>query len=167
MTGSRRLIALASLACACAAGSAPPAGEVLQVMEDFTMTQTADGQLLWRLKARNADISIDGAARITEPELLFYRKGAHASTARARKGTVTVQAGVNNVVLEEEVVILAHAEKTTLHTSRLDYSTKDRRFRTREEVLIIRPDARIKGKGMEADEALTDITLYKQKTVLK
>jgi len=165
VTGARLLIGLAALACACSAGSAPPAGEVLQVMEDFTMSQTAEGQHLWQLKARKADISLDGAARITEPELLFYRKGVHASTARARKGTV--QTGSNDVALEEDVVIVAHAEKTTLHTTRLDYSTKDRRFRTNEEVLIVRPDARIKGKGMEADEALTDITLYKQETVLK
>ena len=77
-----------------------------------------------------------------------------------------MESGSQDVILEGDVFIEAHGEKVTLKTQRLEYVAKTDRIRTEEEVIIERPGAVVKGKGMEADSALNDISIFHQETVL-
>ncbi|OIO09995.1 MAG: LPS export ABC transporter periplasmic protein LptC [Elusimicrobia bacterium CG1_02_63_36] len=163
LTGS--LLALALLSAGCSptepAGQAPPS----QQMEGFTMTRTRGGEKVWELSSPRARLRLEGGAVIEKPEIRFFSKGVHATTANADSGVV--EAGSNDVRLEGSVVIVAIKEKTRLSTDRLDYSSKDERFRTEDVVLIERPDARVRGRGLVADAALSDITIREQETLLR
>ncbi|MFH1724174.1 MAG: LPS export ABC transporter periplasmic protein LptC [Elusimicrobiota bacterium] len=159
------VVLLALCVTSCARSSSGPPEQARQVMEDFTMTQTVAGTRLWQLGAPEARITLEGEARLDSPEILFYRHGEHVTTARAREASVDGE--TKDVSLKENVVITAHGERTTLYTSRLDYSSRDQRFRTKAAVTVERPGARVRGRGLEADAALTDITVYHQETVLR
>lgn len=129
------------------------------------MTQTAKGSRIWTLSAPTARVTMEGTALLASPEIRFFRDGRHASTARSK--TATVRGDGKDVSLIGDVVIIAIRDKTTLKTVRLDYSAGTERFRTDEDVVVERPDAVLRGKGLEADAALTDITIYKQETKIR
>ena len=158
-------LAAALAVSACARQEPPPAQEASQTMQEFAMTQTAKGSRIWTVSAPRARISLEGAAVLEHPDIRFYRNGRHASTARSR--TATVRGDGKDVALVGEVVIIALRDKTTLRTERLDYSAQTERFRTEEAVVVERPDAVLHGRGLEADAALTDITIYRQETRIK
>ena len=139
--------------------------EPSQEMEEFTMTHTRKGKRVWELRSPKARLKLTGGAEINKPEIRFFQNGNHTTTANADLAIVEDQ--TNDVHLEGNVVIVALKEKTKLTTDRLNYSTKDEMFRTEESVLIERPDARIRGVGLVADSALTDITIRSQETLLK
>lgn len=129
------------------------------------MTQTAELKNLWQLSAPTALISLDGSASLKKPVIRFYRAGSHASTAHANEARI--RAGSNDVKLKGDVIIIAHEEKVTLRTQTIDYLAKQDRMRTEDEVIITRPGAKLRGKGMEADSALNDITIFHQETILQ
>lgn len=157
--------ALALALAACARGEAPPPARASQTMHDFAMTQTAKGARIWALEAPRAVVELDGSASLESPEIRFFRDGRHASTARSRRAVV--RGDGKDVALLGDVVITAIRDKTTLRTSRLDYSAETERFRTDEAVVVERPDAVLRGRGLEADAALTDITIYRQRTTIR
>lgn len=159
------LLPLALLAAACSADPQAGGGHPSQEMEGFTMTRTRQGEKVWELSSPRARLRLEGGAVIDKPEIRFFNKGAHATTANAATGIV--EAETNDVRLEGDVVIRAIKEKTRLSTDRLNYSSKDERFRTDGVVLIERPDARVRGRGLEADAALSDITIREQETLLR
>jgi len=137
-----------------------------QVMHGLTMTQTRKGRKLWKLSSPKAKIQLDGEALLDSPEVLFFREGEKEHSTTARSKTASVEAESQDVHLVGNVVITAHAEETILKTDRLVYHNELEKFRTESEVLVTRPGMRLKGVGMEADAGLTDITIYKQRTVL-
>lgn len=159
------LAAAAFLASACAKELPPPPEGASQTMIDFTMTQTAKGARIWTLVSPRARVTLEGAAVLEKPEIKFYRKGQHASTARSK--TASVRGDGKDVALVGEVVIIAPRDQTTLRTERLDYDSKTERFRTDDAVVVERPDAVLRGRGLETDAALTDITIYKQETRIR
>lgn len=134
-------------------------------MEDFTMTQTVDKKPLWKLKAPTARITMDGSARLKKPEIMFFRNGKHASTAHAALAQVTSDS--RDITLEGDVFIVAHEEEISLETQKLYFLAQTDRIRSDVEVIIRRPGAVVRGKGMEADSALNDITIFNQETILK
>ena len=129
------------------------------------MTQTQSSSTIWRLNAPQASLTMEGDAELTEPEIFFYKAGEHSSTARSRKAKV--RGGTHDVVLEGDVVIASLAERTTLRTPRLDYSAAEGLFRTDAEVLVERPGAKLKGRGLQADSALENVTIFRQETILR
>lgn len=159
-------LALAALLlAACAKENPPPPDEASQTMLDFTMTQTAKGVRIWALASPRARVTLEGAAVLEKPEVKFYRDGQHASTARSRQAAV--RGDGKDVALVGEVVIIAPKDNTTLRTERLDYDSKTGRFRTDDAVVVERPDAVLRGRGLEADAALTDVTIYRQETRIR
>lgn len=150
---------------ACARRAPPSEGQGSQTMLDFTMTQTAKGARIWTLAAPRARVTMEGSAVLDKPEIRFFRDGRHASTARSAQGVV--KGDGKDMALVGDVVITAIRDKTTLKTAHLDYSAATQRFRTDDAVLVERPDAVLRGKGLEADAALNDITIYRQETRIR
>jgi len=159
------LIVMLITTTGCRKSSAAAPAEPKQIMEDFTMTQTESSKTVWQLSAPKASLTLEGDADLERPEILFYKDGKHTSTANATKATV--RGGQRNVVLQGDVVITSLQEKTTLRTDRLDYSAAKQMFRTESEVFIERPGAKLKGRGLEADAALENITIFHQRTVIR
>ena len=156
------LAGLLPLHYSCAPGAQESSGGPSQRMEDFTMTQTESGRTVWKLSSPRADILAGGDADLDSPEILFFRAGRHTSTARSKKARVF--GATRDVRMEGEVVIVGHEEKTTLKTAWLDYSAAAKRFKTEAEVFVESPDAKLRGRGLEADSALSDITIFDQET---
>jgi len=159
------LMLLLAAAGGCRRGA--PSGEqrVRQVIEDITMTQTVRGVKLWELRAPEARVALAGAADLVEPEVRFFHEGRHASTARARKASVSGDS--KDVALREDVVIVSHRENATLRTEEMQYSAGDQKFRTDLPVRIEGPNSVMRGRGLEADAALSAVTVYNQETILR
>ncbi len=163
---AQALIALAFfLAAGCLERGSQEAADPSQTLESFTMVQSEAGSDLWRLSAPVGSFTRSGDARLTRPEIRFYRDGRHASTARSRAASVGGDA--DSVRLEGDVVIVGHEEGTVLKTSRLDYSRELRRFHTEAAVVVESPGAVMRGRGLSADAALSDITVFEQETIFQ
>lgn len=129
------------------------------------MTQTEKGAPLWKLKAPEAALTPQGAARLSSPEIEFHKAGRLSSTARAREAYV--RGGSRDVLLDGDVVIVSAEEKSTLRTPKLEYRADKALFHTEAEVVIERPGAVVRGRGLEADSSLSMIRIFKQETSLR
>lgn len=146
----------------CAKEQAPLPREASQVIRGLSMTQTTAGRKAWALQAPSATLSLDGSSRLDRPTMEFYRRGRHASTAQAR--FADVPGGSQNVRLSGGVVIRSMVEKAVLKTEDMDYLASESRFRTEGAVVVEREGAVLRGRGLSADSALSEIRIRHQET---
>ncbi len=146
----------------CAKEVAPLPREASQVIRDLSMTQTTAGHRSWALRSPSATLSLDGSSRLDRPVMEFYRDGKHASTAEAR--FADVPSGTQNVSLSGGVVIRSQSEKSVLRTEDMDYSAAEAKFRTDGAVVVEREGAVLRGRGLVADSALSEIRIRHQET---
>lgn len=148
---------------------APPVvrAEPRQRLSQLTLTQSEAGQTLWTLDASTtvlADADSDGSAIAYDPRMSFYKNGKLASRLRADRGDVDIN--TNDVTLSSGVVVHSLEDDSTLRTSQLLFSSKERRFHTDQDVVVERPGAVVHGRGLEASPDLSDIRIFHQQAVM-
>lgn len=164
---SRLLLALALLpAAACGPKRAAPAEERTQTLEGLELRQSEGGRPSWTLKARLAVLREDQKkALLSEPVMEFLRAGKVVSRVTAAAGEIGTD--TRDVVLEREVTLDSLDDRSRLTTERLDFSSARQRFTTDREVLVKRPEATLRGSGLEATPDLSEIRVFNQRTDLK
>jgi len=166
------LLALAAAAGGCALPGVPGPEAVTQVIDDLSMTQTSKGATAWKLTAPFARVSPSGEASLERPEVHFFQSGGPASAAGEQgdsfgKSQRALVASSGDVEMIGDVLLRSKSEGSILRTERLRYDSRRKRFSTEEAVTVERPDGTVRGRGMDADSALTDINIYQQETVLR
>jgi len=168
-TSGRAVFPLALLAVLVAAGCRRAAvGESapLQTLEDLTLRQTLRGAPVWELQARSAVLHEDDAqALLAEPRMQFYRDGRVASRVSSVTGRVRVD--THDVFLSSSVVLEVPEERSVLSTDSLDYSSRRNLFTTDAEVVVRRPEGRLKGRGLEAKPDLSEIRIFHQRSLVE
>jgi LPS export ABC transporter protein LptC len=118
------------------------------------------------LKARAAVLQEDsGQAQLSLPRMEFYSKRRVVSRVNALSGLVRLD--THDVRLSSSVVLEALEEHAVMRTEELDYSAKRNLFTTEAEVLIERPEGRLRGKGLQAKPDLSEIRIFNQRSVVK
>ncbi|MFA6092975.1 MAG: LPS export ABC transporter periplasmic protein LptC [Elusimicrobiota bacterium] len=160
------VVLLCAAACAaCGKGRAVQGEDASQAIEDFSMTQTSSGRKVWSLAAPRAQLLSGGGAKLLTPRIELFRDGTKTSTAEAQEAYV--RDGSQDLLLTGDVVLRSPQEKTTLRTPRLEYRSKEARFHTDEAVVIERPGASMKGRGLDADSALSEIRIHHMESKLR
>jgi LPS export ABC transporter protein LptC len=137
-----------------------------QTLEDFTLNQNSRGAPNWRLHAQSAILHEQTQqAGLTRPAMEFYEKGKAVSRVTGLAGQVHLE--THDVHLSSSVVLEVLDEHTTLYTDYLDYSSKSQLFTTKADVLIVKPEGRLRGQGMEATPDLSQIRIFHQKSVVE
>ncbi len=137
-----------------------------QTLEDFTLDQTSRGTPKWQLHAESAILHEETqVSGLTRPTMQFYENGKAVSRVRSQAGQVRLE--THDVHLSSSVVLEVLEDHTVLYTDTLDYSSKRQRFTTQADVLIVKPEGQTRGQGMEAKPDLSEIRIFRQKSVIK
>jgi LPS export ABC transporter protein LptC len=159
-------IALALGAAACepqASGSVH--ADRRQTIEGLTLSQSDRGVPGWTLVSRLAVLHEDqNNATLEKPVMDFYQAGKVSSHVTALNGVIATNS--HDVHLSSSVVLTTYEDHSVLTTEAMDYSSKDKKFRTNLDVVVTRPEGVSYGTGMEATPDLTEIRIYHQHSVL-
>lgn len=164
MRRARLAPALLLLLAACGRKkTAPAAEERTQTLENLELRQSEKGRPSWILKARLAQLREDEKkALLTAPSMEFLKKGKVASRVTALTGEVQTER--RGVRLSSSVVMDSLDDHSRLTTEELVFDPQTNRFRTDREVLVMRPEGKLTGRGLEATPDLSEIRIYNQRT---
>jgi len=136
-----------------------------QALEKFTVSETRHGSPNWVLEAASAQImEKEKRVYMQKPEIKFYREGQYSSTLRAKNGRINTD---NYDIWADGDCELKTVKGETLTTKNMVYISSTSKVSTNEFVRIVRPDEVIEGTGMEASPNLDDITIKKNRVVMK
>jgi LPS export ABC transporter protein LptC len=159
------VLAALTLAAACGPRAEPAREDRRQTVDGLTLSQSAGGSPNWKLRSRLALIREDDkTASVESPVMDFYRDGKAVSRVTALSGEVRTD--THDVRLSSSVVLDSFEDHSRLTTDELVYSSKQGRFHTESPVLIRRPEGIVRGQGMEATPDLSEIRIYRQRSVL-
>jgi LPS export ABC transporter protein LptC len=162
---SRAVLALALAAAACAPASEPPRADRRQTIEGLTLSQSDHGRPGWTLHSRLAVLREDqNDATLEAPIMDFYQDGRVSSHVTSLTGRIATD--THDVHLSSSVVLTSYEDHSVLTTEAMDYSSKDKLFRTDLDVVVHRPEGVAYGRGMEATPDLSEVRIHRQHSVL-
>jgi LPS export ABC transporter protein LptC len=160
------LVAVVCLLAACRGKMPSILERPKQTLDGFALSQSHKGLPVWDLHSPSAELSEDAqTAVLSDPKLQFYKNGKLESTLRAESGAVDMQ--TQDVVLSSSVVATSISDGGTLLTEHLEYRAKSATFFTDRDVLVKRPGGTLRGKGLEANQDLSQIRIFKQRAELE
>lgn len=158
-------MAALALAAACRPRSQPARPDQRQTIDGLTLSQSSGGRPSWTLRSRLALLREDAkTASLEAPVMEFYRDGKAVSRVTALAGEVRTD--THDVALSSSVVLDSYDDRSRLTTEELLYSSKRARFHTESPVVVRRPEGVIRGEGMEATPDLSEIRIFRQRSVL-
>ncbi|MDX6768585.1 MAG: LPS export ABC transporter periplasmic protein LptC [Elusimicrobiota bacterium] len=154
------------LAAGCGRRQAAAGEERVQTLDGLVLRQSENGRPSWTLRARLAVLREDQKkAVLSDPAMEFLRDGKVVSRVTAAAGEVDTE--TRDVRLSQSVALDSLDDASRLTTEELLFSSARQRFRTDREVLVKRPDATLRGSGLEATPDLSEIRVFNQRTDIK
>lgn len=161
----RAVLAALTLAAACGPRTGPAREDKRQTIDGLTLSQSSGGRPNWKLRSRLALLREDEkTASLESPVMDFYRDGKVVSRVTALAGEVRTD--THDVRLSSSVVLDSYDDRSRLNTEELVYSSKRERFHTESAVVIRRPEGVIRGEGLDASPDLSEIRIFRQRSVL-
>ena len=158
------LLALGTFPCACSGSKAPGGASegATQVIEDLILTQSASGNLLWKLQAEKAQLLEEtDQALLSKPRMEFY-KPSEGRVSQVTALTGRIQTRSQDVLLSSSVVVVSMRDKATLRTEVLEYSSSQEKLHTQAAVELTRPGSKVRGKGLLATPDLSEVRIFHQ-----
>ena len=138
----------------------PPA-VASQIMENFDMIDTQNGQRNMTLHAAQAELFEEKhLAQLEKPDVVFLKQGKPSSRLVAPKGKVDTE---SHQMEAWGGVTVTTVDSDTLTTERLQYDPKRNLIHTELPVHLVRPDSVTDGIGLESDPGLQRIQIGHEK----
>jgi len=135
-----------------------------QAIENFTLTQTSQGEKKWELEAERAEIyKREGKTIVQKLKIKFYDQGKITSVLIAREGELRSQSG--DMEVRGDVVVTSE-EGTTLKTESLKWDANRNKIVTDDLVRQEKGDTIITGQGLESDPELEKVVIKKNVKVI-
>jgi LPS export ABC transporter protein LptC len=148
-------------ACRDAEEEMPPPAKNLptQVIDDFTLTETAGKDVAWRLKADRADVyDYANEAKVFGVHVDFYEEGEYSSTLTAREGTVDLLR--HSMTARGDVVLVSRKDGAVLKTEELSWDADGHRIYSEEYCTLKRGKSIIRGQGFTATPGLESFSTH-------
>lgn len=130
-----------------------------QVIDDFTLTETAGEYVSWRLKAKRADIYEDSnEARIYDVNVDFYEEGVYSSTLTSREGRVDTLR--HNMQARGNVILVSRKDGAVLKTEELNWDADGSRIYSDKYCVLERGKSIIRGQGFNATPGLDSFSTH-------
>ncbi len=140
-------------------GAPPPTNLPSQVIDNFTLTETAGEKVSWRLKAVRADIYEDAnEAKVFDVHVDFYEDGVYSSTLTSREGTVDMLR--HNMTARGNVVLVSRKDGAVLKTEVLNWDAQRGRVYSDAPCELTRGKTVMRGKGFTATPGLDSFTTH-------
>jgi LPS export ABC transporter protein LptC len=158
------LLVCLALAAGCKEKPVPASTQTLpnQVIEQFTLHESASGERLYSLEAQQALVyDADQRVEVVRLHVRFYDEGgAVSSVLDADSGTIYRS---ENLVARGAVSVRT-ADSTVLLTDSLAWNNPAQQVRTDAPVEISTPKGRVSGRGLVSDAALSHIEIQSEVT---
>lgn len=156
-------LALALLLAGCTSPAGLPALSPSQEAKGFDLTRSLKGEVEWKLQSPRAVFQEqNSSAKLDSPRITLFKRGKPQTEARADTGVIDLD--THDTVLSGIVNVNNTIEKISLKTDLLQYVAKAKEFRTDRPVEIRRPEGVMRGRGMTANQDLTEIHVRNQVT---
>lgn len=129
-----------------------------QVVEGFTLHESASGERLYTLEAETAYVfENESRVEVARPRVTFYdEEGEVHAVLVARHGTISSK--TSDLVARSEVLVETR-DSTFLRTDSLSWNNNTRLVRTDAPVEIETPKGRVVGQGLVSDAGLERIRI--------
>jgi len=140
-------------------GAPPPRNLPSQVIDNFTLTETAGERVSWRLKATRADIYEDAnEARIYDVHVDFYEEGVYSSSLTSREGTVDLLR--HNMKARGNVVLVSRKDGAVLKTEELNWDATGSKVYSDAACELTRGKSVLHGQGFTATPGLDSFSTH-------
>ena len=140
-------------------GAPPPRNLPSQVIDNFTLTETAGERVSWRLKATRADIYEDAnEARIYDVHVDFYEEGVYSSSLTSREGTVDLLR--HNMKARGNVVLVSRKDGAVLKTEELNWDATGSKVYSDAACELTRGKSVLRGQGFTATPGLDSFSTH-------
>ena len=135
---------------------------ILMEAEGIVLSKWNDqGEKIWELKAVSG-VQTLRKMTLSQVSVFLYEEGRVTSEGEAEEARVDNQS--SDLLLEGNVRVVSYVEGDELLTSELQWSNRERKLWTEEEVILKKGYLITKGRGLIADADLTTITIKKDVT---
>lgn len=152
---------LLAAGCEQQTGSPPASPEVPdQVVRQFTLTETVNGELRWRLTAaRASSFRSLGLIRASDVAVDFYDDGQPYSHLTAQEGEI--RTATNDMAARGNVVVTTETG-TRVETPSLRFLNREQRIVSEDRVTVRRDGNVLSGVGFESDPSLEHFEFRRQ-----
>lgn len=128
-----------------------------QIITQFRLTETVEGEKKWELLARSASIYEEEKEIVVDSVYIdFYKNGEHYSTLTADKGIIYQK--TNNMEAIGNVVIITDKGET-LETEKIEWDSKYNRIFSDKFVKLTKGNDVLTGVGFETDPNLNRVKI--------
>ena len=132
-----------------------------QIIENFNVTETKDGQVRWVLNAESAEIQEENnLIFLVKPRIEFYENGKYTSTLSAADGRIDTE---SYDIYAYGKCLLNTVKGEELRAHDLKYHSDIKRITTDKNIMLKNENEIITGTSLEADPDLTNIKIKNQK----
>lgn len=138
----------------------PAAGSrLLMSMEGYRFTQSENGRIAWRMRARTADLYENKEARLRDLEITFINPDRKEAALLGESGTLDTATGNASVRGREREVRIVTSEGYLLTTSSLFWNAAERTIATPDPFKLLGSEIYLEGKGLSANVDMRTIVV--------
>lgn len=141
----------------------------IQTITNFMLTETERNVIQWILHSEMATLRDIGGAELVNPHVEIYENGKPTTQARSKHGVY--DESTRNIHMQDDVVVVTRDqdsdESSTLKTDALDFINADQKFKTDRPVVIKRKGSVMRGRGLIANQDLSEIHVLHQESAIR
>jgi LPS export ABC transporter protein LptC len=138
----------------------PAAGSRLFMsMEGFRFSQSENGRVAWRVRARNADLYESKEAKLKDLEITFSTPDNKEAVLIGEQGVLDTVSGNGSVKSVDHEVRIVSSDGYLLTTNALFWKARERQVITPDPFKLLGSEIYLEGKGLSANVDMRTITV--------
>ncbi len=129
----------------------PAASRLFMSMEGFRVTQSENGRVAWRVRARNADLYENKEAQLKDVSITFIAPDNKEAELIGEVGVMDTASGNASIKRVNQEVRIVTSEGYLLTTSSLFWKARERLVSTPDPFKLLGTEIYLEGKGLTAD----------------
>ncbi len=136
-----------------------PSSRLFMSMEGFRFSQSEDGRIVWRIRARNADLYESKEARLKDLEITFTTADNKEAALIGEQGVLDTVTGNGSVSRVNHEVRIVSSDGYLLTTNTLFWKANERKVVTSDPFKLLGSEIYLEGKGLSANVDMRTITV--------
>jgi len=136
-----------------------PGPRLFMSMEGFRFSQSEDGHVAWRVRARNADLYESKEAKLKDLEITFTTPDNKEAALIGEQGVLDTVSGNGSVTSINHEVRVVSSDGYLLTTNSLFWKARERQVVTPDPFKLLGTEIYLEGKGLSANVDMRTIVV--------
>ncbi len=136
-----------------------PTSRLFMSMEGFRFSQSENGRVVWRMKARNADLYESKEAKLKDLEITYLTPDNKEAALIGDSGTLDTVSGNASVSRVDHEVRVVSGDGYLVTTNSLFWKARERQVVTPDPFKLLGSEIYLEGKGLSADVDIRKIVV--------